>query len=185
MVGILGGFPAGYLIWFGSNAILPPGLRTFLGHLTGLNWNDIIPAFSDLNRFPFWMGFGVLFLSGTVCILLATLLTRSEPMDTLESFYRNVRPAGFWGPVRRSLAAKGEKPMAMHLGSALAVGAYGVSFYFCLCVALFSFCGGRMILGSCTAIAAVALGVLFARCAQKVLTTDKVDSFTSVAGEVD
>jgi solute:Na+ symporter, SSS family len=179
LVGILGGFPAGYLIWFGSDAILPPGLRVHLGHLTGLNWNGIVPAFSDLNRFPFWMGFGVLFLGGAICILFATLLTRPEPMETLESFYKSVRPAGLWGPVRRSLAAKGDEPAATRLGSSLAISALGVLFYFFLCIALFAFCAARLVLGSCTAGAAVAIGVLFARRAENELAADKFKTVAS------
>jgi SSS family solute:Na+ symporter len=185
MVGILGGFPAGYLIWFGSDAILPLSLRVHLGHLTGLNWNGIVPAFSDLNRFPFWMGFVVLFLGGTICILLATLLTRPEPMDTLELFYKGVRPAGLWGPVQRSLAAKGDEPAPARLGSVLAVSALGMIFYFVLCIALFAFCGGRLVLGSCTAATAVALGVLFARRAQNELAADKFKPLAFAAGKVD
>jgi Na+/proline symporter len=185
MVGILGGFPAGYLIWFGSDAILPLSLRVHLGHLTGLNWNGIVPAFSDLNRFPFWMGFAVLFLGGAICILLATLLTRSEPMETLERFYKSVRPAGLWGPVRRSLAAKGDEPEPNLLGLSLAVSALGMLFYFLLCIALFAFCGDRLVLGSCTAAIAVALGVVFARRAENELTADKFKPLASAAGEVD
>jgi Na+/proline symporter len=185
MVGILGGFPAGYFIWFGSDAILPLSLRARLGHLTGLNWNGIVPAFSDLNRFPFWMGFAVLFLGGAICILLATLLTRPEPMETLEDFYKCVRPAGLWGPVRRSLAAKGDEPAATRLSSSLVVSAFGMLFYFFLCIALFAFCGDRLILGSCTAAVAVALGVLFARRAENELAADKFTTLASAVGEVD
>jgi Na+/proline symporter len=185
MVGILGGFPAGYFIWFGSDAILPLSLRARLGHLTGLNWNGIVPAFSDLNRFPFWMGFAVLFLGGAICILLATLLTRPEPMEILEGFYKSVRPAGLWGPVRRSLAAKGDEPAATRLSSSLVVSAFGMLFYFFLCIALFAFCGDRLILGSCTAAVAVALGVLFARRAENELAADKFTTLASAVGEVD
>jgi solute:Na+ symporter, SSS family len=185
MVGILGGFPAGYLIWFGSDAVLPSSLRMHLGRLTGLDWNGIVPAFSDLNRFPFWMGFAVLFLGGAVCILLATLLTRSEPMETLESFYRSVRPVGLWGPVRRSLAARGQEPAPTRLGSGLVVSAYGMFFYFCLCISLFAFCGDRLFLGACTAMAAAALGVLFARSAQNELAADTFKSLAPVGEKVE
>jgi cobalamin biosynthesis protein CobD/CbiB len=164
---------------------LPPGLRAILGHLTGLNWNGIVPAFSDLNRFPFWMGFGLLFCGGAACILLATLFTRPEPMETLEDFYRCVRPVGLWGPVRRSLAEKGQEPAPTRLASGLAVSAYGVSFYFCLCVALFAFCGNRLVLGGCIAAAAVALGILFARRSQNELAADTFKSLAPVAGEAD
>ena len=108
MVGVLGGFPAGYLVWFGSDSILPRGLREMLSRVTGWNWNGIVPAFSNLDRFPFWVGFGILFGMGWIVIVTATLLTKPEPMNVLEDFYRVARPAGMWGPVRRSLTAKGQ-----------------------------------------------------------------------------
>ncbi len=144
MVGVLGGFPAGYLIWFGSDSVLPSGLRTALSRLTGWNWNGIIPAFSDLDRFPFWMGFAILFGIGWIAILAATLLTKPEPMHVLEDFYCAARPVGLWGPVRRSLNAKGQEPMANHLGKDLSASAWGILFYFSLCVGLFSAMGGRI-----------------------------------------
>jgi SSS family transporter len=39
--------------------------------------------------------------------LVVTLLTRPTDMKRLEEFYLRVRPSGFWGPVRRKLAAEG------------------------------------------------------------------------------
>jgi Na+/proline symporter len=41
----------------------------------------------------------ILLLSVTGC-LLGTLLTRPEDDAVLKAFYRNVRPWGFWGPIR-------------------------------------------------------------------------------------
>jgi SSS family solute:Na+ symporter len=163
MVGVIGGFPAGYLVWFGSDSVLPASLRTALGHATGWNWNGIVPAFSDLDRFPFWVGFAILFAAGWIAIISATLLTRPEPMDVLEKFYRSARPVGLWGPVRRSLAAKGEEPQRTSLGKDLSASAWGIAFYFSLCVALFSAMGGRYVLAGGAFIVAVVTGILFAR----------------------
>jgi Na+/proline symporter len=144
MVGVLGGFPAGYLVWFGSDSVLPNRVRTALGHTTGLDWNSIVPAFGDLNRFPFWVGFAILFVLGWIAILTATLLTKPEPMSVLEDFYRSARPIGFWGPVRRSLASKGRESKVDDFGRDLSASAWGILFYFSLCVGLFSAMGGRI-----------------------------------------
>lgn len=54
-----------------------------------------LPQVSPLNAFPV-----ILAISLAGC-LLGTLLTPAEDMEVLKSFYRRVRPWGFWGPVRR------------------------------------------------------------------------------------
>lgn len=56
-----------------------------------------LPRVSPLNAFPL-----ILAISLAGC-LAGTLLTPAEDMDVLQSFYRRVRPWGFWGPVRRQV----------------------------------------------------------------------------------
>jgi solute:Na+ symporter, SSS family len=73
--GVLLGLPLGYLIWFSMG----------------------------FSRRPFWFAFFVLFGTGWVVILLATLLTRPESKATLERFYQRCRPAGYWSPVTSAL----------------------------------------------------------------------------------
>jgi SSS family solute:Na+ symporter len=51
------------------------------------------PGLSPLNSFPF------ILLIGLAGCLLGTLLTAPEDEETLKSFYRRVRPWGFWGPI--------------------------------------------------------------------------------------
>jgi len=163
MVGVLGGFPAGYLVWFGSDSVLAKGVRTALGHATGWNWNGIVPAFGDLDRFPFWVGFTILFVLGWIAILAATLLTKPEPMNVLEDFYRSARPIGIWGPVRRSLASKGREPKVDEFGRDLSASAWGILFYFSLCVGLFSAMGGRIFQACAGFSVSLLSGYLFAR----------------------
>lgn len=165
MVGVLGGFPAGYVIWFGSDAVMPAGLRAWLHKLTGVNWNGLVPAFSNLQKYPFWAGFGVLFGLGWICILLATLLTRPEPMDVLQKFYVTAKPIGLWGPVRKTLDHTAQETVHPEMAHDLFVSALGILFYFLLTAALFSLMSGRSRQGLVVLAMAVISGVLFARTA--------------------
>ena len=76
IIGLLGGLPLAYLVWF------------------TLGFKDE----------PYWMSFGVLFASGMFAVVVGALLTRPEPMDVLTEFYETVRPPGFWGPVKARLS---------------------------------------------------------------------------------
>jgi solute:Na+ symporter, SSS family len=157
MVGILGGFPAGYIVWFGSDAVLPYALRTRL-HLNGL-----IPAFSDLERFPFWMGFAVLFVLGWVVILLATLLTRPESHEVLRKFYLSAKPIGWWGPIRRTLDEDESSAVKRETQRDIWACGWGIGFYFVLTVALFGFMGGHLRIGALASGLGVASGWMFVR----------------------
>ncbi|HWR13578.1 MAG TPA: hypothetical protein VN577_02025 [Terriglobales bacterium] len=165
MVGVLGGFPAGYIVWFGSDAVLPAGLRMWISSVTGLSVDGLVPAFSNLDRYPFWAGFGVLFVLGWFCILTATLLTRPEPMNILQEFYLKAKPIGMWGPVRRSLSLAGQELPQHELSRDLMSSSIGIFFYFTLTVSLFAFAGGHMLLAAVSFVIAVGTGIVFARTA--------------------
>lgn len=165
MVGILGSFPAGYLVWFGSDAVLPSSLRAWLHHLTGWGWDGLIPAFSNLQRYPFWMGFGILFGLGWICIVLAILLTGAEPLETLQHFYMTVKPIGLWGPVRKSLDPIMAGMIFPRPKHDLAAAALGIAFYFLMTVSLFSFMGGHAKQGLCSLAGTIVFGLLFAKMA--------------------
>lgn len=68
------GLPLGYLIWF----------------------------VADFASRPFWQGFLLLFGSGFAAVVIVSLLTPAEPLETLRDFYSKCRPPGLWGPVTRS-----------------------------------------------------------------------------------
>jgi solute:Na+ symporter, SSS family len=72
--GVLIGLPLGYFIWF------PMGF----------------------SQRPFWQGFFALFFAGWIVIVLATLVTKPERMETLKGFYMRCRPPGLWGPVGKA-----------------------------------------------------------------------------------
>jgi hypothetical protein len=59
-------------------------------------WPDALPLY----YFPHLLG-----LSLVGCIA-GTYLTRPTDLETLESFYRQVRPWGVWGPIRRRVEAE-------------------------------------------------------------------------------
>ncbi|HEX4029758.1 MAG TPA: hypothetical protein VHX20_05300 [Terracidiphilus sp.] len=165
MVGVLGGFPAGFVVWFGSDAVLPAGFRAWLHKFTGLNWNGLVPAFSNLHRYPFWAGFGILFCLGWISILLATMLTRPEPLEILQRFYMTAKPIGLWGPVRRSLDAQAQEAVRPEIRRDVMTSALGILFYLLLTVSLFSLLGGHCRQGLFALILAAVLGVLFAKTA--------------------
>jgi Na+/proline symporter len=66
-----------------------------LSQVIGPRFPEIPPDILPLYSFPV-----LLFLSTAACVLV-TLLTPPDDMDLLAKFYRNVRPWGWWGPVRK------------------------------------------------------------------------------------
>jgi SSS family transporter len=68
------GLPLGYIVWF------PLG-------------------FSNEQVHPFWQGFLLLFGLGLIVIVVVSLLTPPERIETLREFYRRCRPPGWWQPV--------------------------------------------------------------------------------------
>jgi Na+/proline symporter len=74
------------------------GFGYFWGMLGGIAAAIVVPLalphVSPLNAFPL-----ILAISLAGC-LLGTLLTAPEDEEVLKSFYRRVRPWGFWGPIR-------------------------------------------------------------------------------------
>ena len=172
MVGILGGFPAGYIVWFGSDAVLPARLRLWLHATSGLDFNGLIPAFSNLDRYPFWMAFAILFGLGWVCILVATYFTRPEPLETLQEFYLAAKPIGWWTPVKRSLQGVTAFNPNGSLGLDLLACGLGVMFYFSLTLALFNAMGGHLWQAGVILVLASGSGVAFAKTATYRLKCD-------------
>jgi len=66
-----------------------------LSQVIGPRFPEIPPDILPLYSFP------VLLLLSTAACILVTLLTPPDDMDLLAKFYRNVRPWGWWGPVKR------------------------------------------------------------------------------------
>jgi SSS family solute:Na+ symporter len=185
MVGILGGFPAGYVVWFGSDAVLSANIRSWLASWTGHNWNGLVPAFGNLARYPFWAGFGILFALGWFCILTATLLTRPEPLHILQRFYLTARPIGWWTPVRRTLKGHSDPAARNELRHDLVACGLGIFFYFSLTLTLFNLMGGHLPQGASLLVVTIASGILFARSAiARLRNLGSTSSTTALATEI-
>lgn len=163
MVGILGAFPVGYTVWFGSDAIFPAALRAWVHRVWGSNVDGLVPAFGDLRRFPFWAGFAIIFGLGWISILAATLATRPESMDVLRRFYRDVRPIGFWGPVEAELPAAERTSIKKRALAEITACGWGVAFYFLMVLSLFAIMGRHFLVGIIAGALMAAAGVIFTR----------------------
>lgn len=100
---LYGGYAAANVlkwIWWRFN-----GMGYFFGMLGGLvasivvppTFRIFVPGAIDIYMFPI-----TLLISMTASVL-GTLLTRPESMETLKKFYKQTRPWGFWGPVKREV----------------------------------------------------------------------------------
>src|SRR4030042_3515367 len=56
-----------------------------------------LPANPNMNSFPF------IFFNSILGCFIATLLTKPESDEVLMKFYHNVRPWGFWKPIREKV----------------------------------------------------------------------------------
>jgi solute:Na+ symporter, SSS family len=163
MTGILGAFPVGYTVWFGSDAVVPGALRAWLRRACGANLDGLVPAFGDLHRYAFWQGFSIIFFLGWTAILAATLLTRPESMEVLRKFYRDVHPIGFWGPVEAELPVEQRNLIRRRGLAELAACGWGVAFYFLMVLALFAATGRHFEIMCLAGLLMAATGVFFMR----------------------
>lgn len=99
---LFGGYAASNLLkwhWWRFNAY-----GYFWGMMSGLIAALVLPMLfpemQPLYAFPY------LLLAGVLGSVFGTLLTKAEPDEVLMSFYKNVRPWGFWGPVRDKVVAE-------------------------------------------------------------------------------
>lgn len=100
--GLWGGYTAPNILkwhWWRFN-----GFGYFWGMLTGIvaaiALPQLAPGMHPLHAFPYIFGLSLL---GSIA---GTLLTEREPDDVLKRFYRQVRPWGFWGPIREKVMAE-------------------------------------------------------------------------------
>lgn len=80
------------------------GIATSLILLVLENFN-LVPFLNDwpLPGNPNMNSFPIIFFNSILGCFIATLLTKPESDDVLMKFYHNVRPWGFWKPVREKV----------------------------------------------------------------------------------
>ncbi len=102
----------------GTAVLMPNVLRWFWWRFNGWGYAigtlvGVAAAIAQVTAFgdtPSYVTFPILFAISVISSIVASLVTGPTDMDTLTEFCRRIRPAGFWGPVRRELAARGEAP---------------------------------------------------------------------------
>jgi len=110
-------------LWiFGTLAagILPPNvLRWYWWRLNGygyaagvfsgmfLSLGQVVLDTAYLSQpLPLYIGFPVIALASTIITIVVALITTPTDLQTLKNFYRNVQPAGAWGPARKAVLAE-------------------------------------------------------------------------------
>ena len=76
----------------------------FWGMVTGILASLIVPQVVDIH--PTIYQFPIILVISLIGCIVATLATPAEDMAVLKSFYRQVRPWGFWGPVHQAVLAE-------------------------------------------------------------------------------
>jgi len=101
--GLFGGYTAPNILkwhWWRFN-----GFGYFCGMIAGvlaaLIMPMALPELSPLNAFPFILISGIAGISGS-------LMTAPDDEKTLEEFYKNVRPWGFWKPILKKIQSSDE-----------------------------------------------------------------------------
>jgi Na+/proline symporter len=111
MMWIVGGLYGGYVmanvlkwIWWRFN-----GYGYFWGMMAGILSAMLFPESPVFEGFAkMYLGYGVnalylfpiILLISIIGCLMGTLMSQPEDEDTLKKFYKNVRPWGFWGPIK-------------------------------------------------------------------------------------
>ncbi|MCA9231655.1 MAG: hypothetical protein KDA57_13470 [Planctomycetales bacterium] len=113
----------------GAAFVIPNVLRWFwwrlngfgyaIGTLAGLIMSFIVWQVSSLS--PLYYAFPLVSLVSLVATLAGTWLTEPTDEKTLLDFYLNVRPFGFWGPVREKVATTLDRSQQRGEGIGLAV----------------------------------------------------------------
>ena len=87
------------------------------------------PFFADDAYFPIRLV--VIIAVCTVAWVAVTLATKPVPLETLRTFYRQIRPPGFWGPVRQAGDSSPEDAQASRL---LVAWISGTACIYCLLI---------------------------------------------------
>jgi solute:Na+ symporter, SSS family len=111
------------------------------------------------SQWPFWQVFAVLFGGGAIVITLVSLLTKPTDDATLDAFYKKCGPPGFWAPIRRRLASRGDGVCVTEIGKP-ALGEFAITLgaLACMFLAINTFLGHRLLLAAVAAAGFLVLG---------------------------
>jgi SSS family solute:Na+ symporter len=105
------------MMTLGTAVLMPNVLRWFWWRFNGVGFAvgtlagvlasiGVAIGYADA---PLYKTFPILFGISTISSVAASLVTGPTPMETLIDFYCRIRPAGWWGPVRRAMAVSGRE----------------------------------------------------------------------------
>jgi SSS family solute:Na+ symporter len=157
------GLPLGYIVWF------PLGFSNEASH-------------------PFWQGFLLLFGLGLLVIVVVSLLTPPERIETLREFYRRCRPPGFWKPVVHEFGVEERRAIRQDTVTDLIDCVLGIVFCTASILAVISPLGRHwMIFAGALLIGALSGGLFIARWARRgvfrALSNDSQEPLETVTKE--
>jgi len=146
---------------FGEAAALVIGLP-----LSYIVWFPL--GYSDDKVHPFWEGFLLLFGLGMVTIVVISLVTPAEKIETLREFYRRCRPPGFWRPVVSELGAEEHQKIKDETIRDLFDCVLGVAFCSAAILSVISPFGGHwLVFVSALVVCAISGGLFIGRWAKR------------------
>ena len=119
---LFGGYAAANVLkwhWWRFNAY-----GYFWGMMSGLIASLALPLlFSELQ--PLY-AFPYLLLAGLIGSIVGTLLTPAEEDEVLMTFYKNVRPWGFWQPIRDKVIKQSPQSSKLYMNTTFARDAFNI-----------------------------------------------------------
>jgi uncharacterized sodium:solute symporter family permease YidK len=102
------------MITLGTAVLMPNVLRWFWWRFNGTGYavGTLAGVFSSVavaiwfSDVPIYKSFTVLFCISTLSSVVASVLSPATEMETLKNFYLRIRPAGWWGPVKRTIGSE-------------------------------------------------------------------------------
>lgn len=119
---------------FGSGILMPLVLRWYWWRFNG--WGCTIGMVAGVlaslgqavlyPKTPLYLSVPVIMGSSLLCAIIATLLTKPTDSSTLDKFYRNVHPWGFWATVKRRMTPTPAQKVVDSTASDIAVIIVGI-----------------------------------------------------------
>ncbi|MFA6241062.1 MAG: hypothetical protein WC655_09040 [Candidatus Hydrogenedentales bacterium] len=125
----------------GAGVLLPNVLRWYwwrmngwgyaVGTLSGMALSLVQALTPAASALPLYVTFPAIALTVLIIAVATTLLTQPTDRETLTSFYRTVRPWGFWGPVAREAGPVSASSATWDLATIVVGIPWLTAMYFC------------------------------------------------------